>query len=206
MSEFDHKAGGWDANPEHWERSGAVAKHMQEMIPLEKHMKAMEFGAGTAILSFLLHEQFEEVVLLDSSPEMVKVMQNKIAGSEIGNLKPILFDLEHNDYHQGRFDIIYTQMVLHHIGDIEILFKRFNDIINPGGYLAIADLYTEDGSFHKGDTGVHKGFDVDGLAKILKKNHFTKIAHKQCYIVKRDNGNGQVREYPVFLLVAGKKQ
>ncbi len=28
------------------------------------------------------------------------------------------------------------------------ILEKFHDLLNPSGYLAIADLYPEDGSFH----------------------------------------------------------
>ena len=61
-------------------------------------------------------------------------------------------------------------MVLHHVNDIEKIIGKFYRLLNPGGYLAIADLYEEDGSFHgDGFTG-HKGFNMDSLSGILRKN------------------------------------
>ena len=54
----------------------------------------------------------------------------------------------HNDYKAGKFDLIFTQMVLHHVSDIETIINRLSQLLNPGGYLAVADLYEEDGSFY----------------------------------------------------------
>ena len=48
-------------------------------------------------------------------------------------------------------------------------------LLNAGGFLAIADLYEEDGSFHgEGFTG-HNGFDPENLSEILRKNRFRNI-------------------------------
>jgi ubiquinone/menaquinone biosynthesis C-methylase UbiE len=171
-----------------------------EMVPLSKEMKAMEFGAGTGILSFLLHDHLSEIVLMDSSQEMVKVMHEKVAKTGAKNLKPLLFNLEYQDYHAHKFNLIYSQMVLHHVDDIDGIFGKFHTLLEPGGYLAIADLFVEDGSFHGEGFEGHNGFDVEQLSKKLEKHQFTNISHKQCFIVKRENGN----EYPVFLLVAKK--
>ena len=206
MNEFDNKAREWDMNQMHWERSEAVAQQLIEMVPLSKKMKALEFGAGTGILSFLLHDHLLEVVLMDNSKEMVKVMHEKVAKTGAKNLNPLLFDLEHNNYHAHKFNLIYNQMVLHHVNDINGIFDKFYTILQPGGYLAIADLYSEDGSFHgEGFTGP-KGFDVEQLSKTLEKHQFTNISHKQCFIIKRENENKEIKEYPVFLIVAKKSK
>ena len=62
-------------------------------------------------------------------------------------------------YGEGSFDLIYTLMVLHHVGDVETIIRKFRGLLNPGGYLAIADLYSEDGSFHGEGFSGHMGFD-----------------------------------------------
>jgi 2-polyprenyl-3-methyl-5-hydroxy-6-metoxy-1,4-benzoquinol methylase len=91
-------------------------------------------------------------------------------------------------------------MVLHHVNDYEAIIYTFYSMLNPGGYLAIADLYTEDGSFHGHNVKVHLGFDPEKLTEILRIAGFKNIEHKTCFEVKRESGV----KYPVFLLVAQK--
>ncbi|MBW8333004.1 MAG: class I SAM-dependent methyltransferase [Prolixibacteraceae bacterium] len=199
MSEFDARAREWDKDKMHMDRSLAIAAGLEEMIPIEPSMKALEYGAGTGILSFLLKDRFAEITLMDNSTEMIKVCVEKTEYHKTNHILPICFDLEHKDY-DGSFDVIYNQMVLHHVVDYESIIGTFHSLLNPGGYLAIADLYPEDGSFHGPDVNVHLGFDPENLAKILKQIGFKNINYKTCFEVKRESGI----EYPVFLLVAQK--
>ena len=145
INEFDIKAAEWDHNPIHWDRSVAITNQIKKLIPLRNKMIALEYGAGTGIASFLLKDYLKEITLMDSSSEMVRVMNEKIKTTKVKNLKTLNFDLEHADYKRGKFDLIFTQMVLHHVIDIEKIIKKFYTLLNPGGYLAIADLYPEDG-------------------------------------------------------------
>jgi 2-polyprenyl-3-methyl-5-hydroxy-6-metoxy-1,4-benzoquinol methylase len=131
---------------------------------------------------------------------MVQVMHEKVVNGKIKNLKPLLFDLEHSDYYAHKFDCVFSQMVLHHVEDTEQLLNKFFQILNPCGYLAIADLYIEDGSFHGPDVKVHLGFDPEKLTEMLKSDGFKNIGYKTCFEVKRDTG----KNFPVFLLVAKK--
>ncbi|BEG99214.1 class I SAM-dependent methyltransferase [Bacteroides sedimenti] len=203
MSEFDSKARGWDKESVHWERSKAIADRMLKGIPARKGMKALEYGAGTGILSFMLSDLFEEITLMDNSPEMIKVIQEKVAASKSAHLKPVLFNLEQTEYNFGSFDCIFTQMAMHHVSDIDLVLERFYRILNPGGLLFIADLYAEDGSFHgEGFTG-HNGFDVEQLKARLLKKGFVHTTTEQCFIMKKATGD-IVREYPVFLMIAEK--
>lgn len=91
-------------------------------------------------------------------------------------------------------------MVLHHVTDIELIFERFYNLLKPSAYLAIADLYSEDGTFHDENFTGHKGFDVDELSATLQKHHFIDIKHTKCFTIKRTGENDIIKEYPVFLL------
>jgi len=202
MNHFDNAARSWDSNPVHFERSEAVAASIIKNIHLSKSMNAMEYGAGTGILSFLLHDKLESIILLDNSSEMIQVMHEKIAKSGATNLKPMLFDLENNEFQKQKFDLIFNQMVMHHVNDIEGLILKFRQMLKPGGFLAIADLYSEDGSFHGEWFKGHKGFDPDDLAGKLRLAGFTGIDHSLCFSIKKQTDSGAVKEFPIFLLTA----
>jgi ubiquinone/menaquinone biosynthesis C-methylase UbiE len=201
MSEFDIKAADWDQNPMHWDRSVAIVNELLKQVPVRKEMIAMEFGAGTGITSFLLKDHLKEITLLDSSAEMVKVMNEKVKAANTHNMKPLLFDLEKEEWTDEKFDLLITQMVLHHVIDLDNIFSKFYKIIKPGGYLAIADLYSEDGSFHgEGFTG-HKGFDIDTLADRLRKHGFGNISGRKCFVINKKISETESRQFDVFLLV-----
>jgi tRNA (cmo5U34)-methyltransferase len=203
MSQFDASAREWDNNPEHWERSEAIAKVLLDTVSFKSESKALEFGAGTGILSFLLEGRFSEITLMDNSRGMVEVMKEKASGTGLNHLKPLYYDLEKEEYSGGTFDCVYTQMAMHHVGDIATVVKRFYQLLNPGGWLAIADLYKEDGTFHsEGFTG-HKGFDTKELQDILEKAGFQAVNVKSCYVTKKMI-NGNLKEFPVFLMTAWK--
>lgn len=202
MNEFDLKAAGWDQNPMIWDRANAIAVEIKRLIPLKKQMTALEFGAGTGVTSFILKDYLKEITLMDNSLEMVKMMNNKIKASGVDNLKTLNFNLEKAELKNAKFDLIFNQMVLHHITDIENIITKFYDLLNPGGFLAIADLYIEDGSFHGvGFTG-HKGFDLAELSKLVLKAGFLSISHRKCYVIDRKVSDTETKHYDVFLLIA----
>lgn len=197
---FDSRARSWDSNPVHRERSGAIAAKMLEMIPVNSRMRALEYGAGTGILGSMLAPHFKEIVLMDSSEEMVEVMKEKISDNSIENLNPVVGNLEKEEYLGEQFDLIYSQMVFHHINDVGFLLGKLYKILKPGGYLAIADLYKEDGSFHGEGFSGHNGFDVELLKSTLESGNFRHTKSETCFIMKKRVDN-QVREFPVFLMV-----
>jgi tRNA (cmo5U34)-methyltransferase len=201
ISEFDHKAAGWDSNPMHIERSKAVAAHIENHIALHRNMSVLEYGAGTGNTSIILSGRVKDIVMMDSSSEMVKMMNEKIEKTGITNLKALQFDLEKDNY-DGGFDLIFTQMVLHHVRDVESVVSRFAAMLNPCGHIAIADLYPEDGSFHSAGFNGHNGFDPGELTGTLRKLGFINVFHNTCFTIRKDIPGNGIRDYDIFILTA----
>ena len=101
----------------------------------------------------------------------------------------------------AKFDVIMSAMALHHVKDTNLLMQRFSEHLKPGAKVALADLDSEDGSFHPADIeGVfHDGFDRENLKKMLEKNGFKDIQFITAHTV-----NKEVKSYPVFLVTATK--
>jgi len=203
MSEFDLKANGWDKNNTHLERAQTIAVQLKELIPLKLGMKVMEFGAGTALLSFILRDLFSSITLIDTSQEMIRICNEKIAQTKSNHIKTIQIDLETESLEE-KFDLIYSQMTFHHLSDIDKMIHVLHDLLNERGILAIADLYTEDGTFHGEEFNGHKGFDPEWLSKIMQRAGFKNVSYTTCFIQKKIEPDGQQKEYPVFLIIARK--
>ncbi|MCX6303917.1 MAG: class I SAM-dependent methyltransferase [Bacteroidetes bacterium] len=205
MNDFDEKAREWDQNRMHLERTKSVARAMLDQIAVTPSMNALEFGAGTGLLSFFLKDLFAGITLMDTSAEMLKMAETKLTTGDHGKVKTLFFDLEKAAYTGEQFDIIFTQMVLHHIKDVDSILEKFYQMLRPGGFVAIADLNTEDGSFHDPGVEVHHGFDPGNLSNRLEEVGFGEIACNQCFVIRKETGEGKTLEYPVFLLTAKKQ-
>ncbi|MGD8427882.1 MAG: class I SAM-dependent methyltransferase [Balneolaceae bacterium] len=204
MNKFDEKAAEWDENPVHIERSRAIAKAIRDKISLSPKMKAFEYGCGTGLLSFELQPDVGSITMADSSDGMLDVLKEKIEGSDISNLTPVKLDLTEDEIPDERYDLVFTQMTLHHIPDTEVILKSFHSMLSPGGYLCIADLDKEDGSFHgKEVTNVHRGFDRKKLSKMMTQIGFSDISFATAYHMEKKT-KGSVNTFPIFLAVAQK--
>jgi tRNA (cmo5U34)-methyltransferase len=199
-NEFDARAKDWDKNNIHHLRSVAIAERMQRMMPLDQTMTALEYGAGTGILSFLLCDQFSKITLMDNSEGMIDVCKGKIAQYKVNNIQALVHDLEKQEY-AGAVDVIYSQMVLHHVENVVFMINQMYGILNVSGWLSISDLYEEDGTFHEAGAKVHPGFNPADLKHLLEKCGFSNIKYEPCFEMKKDNG----KIYPVFILVAQKQ-
>jgi len=205
MNEFDIKAKEWDSSLMHRERAKVVADEILSRLPLTKSIKALEYGAGTGLLSFNLREYLGEITMIDSSQGMVNVLNEKIRNSGSDNMNAAMINLEKEDYPAEKFNLIYTLMVLHHVSDLDRVLDRFSNMLMPGGYLAIADLHSEDGSFHGEGFSGHKGFDTGRLAAMLEKHGFADIDHSDVYLIDKITADKNRKQFQVFLMTAVRK-
>ncbi|RCK72540.1 MAG: putative methyltransferase [Anaerolineae bacterium] len=198
---FDEKARQWDLNPIRHERARAVADAIRRQIPLHRRMTALEYGCGTGLLSFELCNELGNITLADRSAGMLEVLDEKIAAAQVTHLTPVQLDLLTDPLPTRRFDLIYSLMTLHHIPDTRRILSCFHQLLLPGGYLCIADLDREDGSFHKEPFEGHFGFDRQALGRLTVAVGFEVLGFETVYeMVKMVDD--QPRAYPIFLMTA----
>jgi len=198
---FDSKARQWDENPVFQDRANQIAAAIVAAVPLNSTMRALDYGSGTGMLSFPLQEKLGHITLKDTSAGMLAVVEEKIAAWGIGNMTSRLMDLTAAPMPDERYDLIYSSMTLHHIPDTNAILKAFHTLLNPDGWLCIADLDQEDGSFHGIQVDVHHGFDRDALAAQAAQAGFADIRFSTVFEIVKTTEAGS-RAYPVFLLLA----
>jgi ubiquinone/menaquinone biosynthesis C-methylase UbiE len=201
---FDEKARDWDLNPARRERAQAVAEAMRRQIPLHRRMTALEYGCGTGLLSFELANDLGQIFLADRSAGMLAVLGEKIAAAQASHLFPLQLDLLTDPLPERRFDLIYSLMTLHHICDTPRILSCFYQLLLPGGYLCIADLDQEDGSFHKEPFEGHFGFDRQALARLTTAVGFEVLGFETVYEMVKIVEDQQ-RSYPIFLMTARRR-
>ncbi len=199
--DFDARARTWDNDPMKTARALAVADAIRGRIPNLKGSSGFEYGCGTGLLSFALQPHLQQVTLADSSTGMLEVLREKIAASDIANMTPIQLDLTTDPLPEQRFDLIYSLMTFHHIPDTDSILRNLHALLRTPGYLCIADLDSEDGSFHGDEFSGHKGFDRHDLAQRAERAGFRNIGFSTVFEVRKGKPE---RGYPVFLMTAEK--
>ena len=200
MNHFDNQAKSWDINPDKQQRAKTFAKEITTFIKPNNQLNALEFGCGTGLLSFALKDVFKTINLVDTSAGMINELNEKISKHQLTNFKPILANLLEDETAIKNIDVIYTLMTLHHIHDLNKAFSVFYKLLNKNGYLCIADLVEEDGTFHKPELHFdgHHGFNKKKLSNQLKENGFSVEYYNTPHTITKENG----KKYPLFLLIA----
>ena len=79
VGDFDARAATWDDDPTKVARARAIADAILREVPLAASMDALEYGAGTGLLGFMLRDRVADLTLADVSDGMLEVAAKKIA-------------------------------------------------------------------------------------------------------------------------------
>jgi ubiquinone/menaquinone biosynthesis C-methylase UbiE len=198
---FDARAATWDDDPAKVERARAIADAIAREVPLSTSMDALEYGAGTGLVGFMLRPHLADVTLADLSEGMLAVAEAKIRAAGDAHMRAVRLDLLEEPLHDPRYDVIFSAMTLHHIPDTAAILKRFHDVLRAPGYLCVADLDREDGSFHGAGFDGHLGFDRAELGELARRAGFASVRFVTAYEMTKDVA-GAPRTFPIFLMVA----
>lgn len=201
---FDETAKTWDTEIR-INRAKKIADEISKEINIDKNYSAMEFGCGTALLSFNLYDKFKEITLIDTSQGMIDVVKSKIKKYKVNNMFTNNADISNENSLNRKFDVIYNSLVLHEIHNTEAIIKNFYELLNKDGHLCIVDLDEEDGSFHKNypDFHGHNGFNQDKLKCVLSSAGFMNIESNTFYHDVKVIGDEKIK-YSLFLMKARK--
>ena len=201
MSDFDQRAKEWDNDPAKVRRAEAVADGIRRRVKLTPAMSALEYGAGTGLLGFMLADELGPMTLADISEGMLAVAREKIAASGREQIEALRLDLCADPLPARRYDLVFSLMTLHHVPDTDAALRALRAVLAPGGRLCIADLDAEDGSFHGAGVDLHHGFEREDLARRARAAGFESVAFDTVFEVHKPV-DGNPRRYPVFLMTA----
>jgi len=195
---FAEKAKDYDNEESRTQNVSTIAQTILKEVSFSKEMSIMDFGSGTGLLLSEIAPYVGEITAIDISSSMIDVLKSKKDKIKCP-LQIVQMDLTTATLDR-KFDAIISSMTIHHIKDTLALFKNLYSLLKDNGTIAIADLDTEDGSFHTEDTGVfHCGFDRDEFVKSAKSAGFKDIKIQDASTVVKPTGN-----YSVFLLTGIK--
>lgn len=200
QARFDQAAAQWDSNPTRVALARGIVQAIRDAVPLRRDMQALDFGAGTGLITLGLLPHVARLTAVDASREMLKVLEAKLRALGVDTVTPLHCDVAAAALPPAAFDLVASSMVLHHIEDVAGLLRRLKPCLRPGGWVALADLDAEDGSFHPDPTGVfHRGFARPQIMAWLREAGFADVAVRDAWRVARPGPDGRLRDYPVFL-------
>lgn len=196
--DFDAAALTWDEEPHRVQLAADIAAAIKESVPLSAEWDGMDYGCGTGLLTLNLAPALRSIVGMDSSQGMVDRLNAKCSAAGIHNTRAVRCNMEREKVPVGPFHLVTSAMTLHHVPEIAPLLASLHGLLHPGGWIALADLETEDGGFHDDQTGVfHRGFSREELEAFLTRAGFSSISVRRVTTVRKHE-----HLYPVLLAVA----
>lgn len=200
---FDAIAATYEDKPHRVAMALGVAAAIRENVPLNPDMDLLDFGCGTGILARELGPHVGNITCADTSIGMLEELRKKAHEMGLDTIN-LLHLIPENQYSlSGEYDAIVCNMTLHHIEHIDPVFQKFYKHLRKGGWIALADLDAEDGSFHEDHEGIyHFGFERQAFKAKLAECGFCEL--RDVTALKLSHGERGGKIYPIFL-IAGRK-
>ena len=174
---FDSIANSYD-NPERTRIAMVASDAIKEYLGDTRSKSAIDFGCGTGLVGMNLLNEFESLLFMDTSENMLEIVKKKITDVGALNARTLCFDFESSSQLDLRADYIFMAQVLLHIQDYEAVLAKLHAVLNDEGHLLIVD-------FNKNDKVVselvHNGFDQEQLKALMLKIGFKDIRSKTIY-------------------------
>jgi predicted TPR repeat methyltransferase len=194
---FHKKADNWDTGAIRINGAQIIAEAIQNKIKLHSNMEIIDFGVGTGLLGFEIAKKTKQVHGVDTSKSMLEKLQEK--NSDELFIKPYHQDILITPL-EKTFDGLVSSMTLHHVENLEKFFTQIYKNIKEDGFIAIADLESEDGTFHSDNAGVyHFGFEEKALCEIVERSGFKEVMIENINTINKPH-----KDFGVFLLTAKK--
>ena len=181
-NEWDEYANTWDTNPHVIQYAELAFKSLQQELNIH-NKTVLDFGCGTGVLSAKMAKEAKQLVALDSSQAMIKVLEAKA----ISNITTHAKDLDknflstHTHYHNA-FDVIVASSVCAFVEDYTATLRSIHTLLKSGGIFIQFDWLIE--SYKKAE-----GFDKQTVLSNLTQTAFTDIRVEQTFSLQHEQGS-----------------
>lgn len=155
------------------EKKGLITEYQQYASSLEDLIAGisfpqppvvMEVGPGDGELLLQLAQQFEHVVAMDNSAEMLEQARKTLDEHAVDNVEFIHSDITKAPKRGLHCDLIILNMVLHHIPAPVEVFREASRLLNKGGALLLVELINHNQDWVRESCGdLWLGFETQDL-------------------------------------------
>jgi len=185
---FSIRADGYDTTDYRLKYVDEMAAAIRQTAPLNPEMTLLDFGAGTGLLTERLAPYVGKIIAVDISPSMITQLQEKAPDLPC-RIETLRRDLTQDPLPELSVDGIVSTMTLHHIEAPRSLLHKLYTLLNPGGFIALCDIDTEDGTFHTLDTGVHHyGFEREHIKRWMEDTGYRDVKISDATIIVKPHG------------------
>ncbi|KXX74012.1 Malonyl-[acyl-carrier protein] O-methyltransferase [Madurella mycetomatis] len=247
QARFNEEAASWDANPD-VQRATALAHaaYLSRLPPPPtlSTYDVLDLGCGTGLLSLALAPSVRSVTAVDPAQGMIDALRAKLLppppspsppagrnGAVFQNVRGVCALLEDPDDERlcvdpvtgqaergRRFDLVVSHLVLHHIPDLERLFRTIYGVLKKGGRAMVTDFehFGPDARrFHpeaKMEGVERHGIEAGHMKRVLEAAGFVEVkverAFEMAKKVETEPGSGVLGPEMLFpfLICEGRRE
>ncbi|WP_430603348.1 hypothetical protein IGJ02_000753 [Enterococcus sp. DIV0724b] len=177
MTVFDQIAQHYDFLKQ-LELADVITKEIKTKLEDTKGKNALDYGCGTGLIGLQIADAFEKILFVDSSKEMIHVVDQKIEQMNQTNAKTIVGSFSNGNTMNLKADLIVVSLVFLHVPDPHDLLKSLYQALNAEGQLVVVDFDKNEKINHE---KVHNGFSQIELRKQVEKAGFKSVSSRTFY-------------------------
>jgi len=180
-NEWDEYAESWDNDSSVEEYANKAFNELANVIELDG-LSVLDFGCGTGALTKKLSPRVKEIIALDGSSEMIKLLAKKNLPN-VSTISGFLTqDLINTSPHlANKFDLIVASSVCGFLPDYEMTLGQLKSLLKSGGVFIQWDWLSDDDSSEM-------GLSEDRVVRALKANEFSEIQVQKPFEMNSSNG------------------
>jgi excisionase family DNA binding protein len=186
----------------------ALREIIFSQIKIEKEDTVADIGAGTGYLTLELAKKAAQVFAVDNSSQMLSIAREEAGKAGITNIRFLEGNAEKLPLEPGTVDLVYANMLLHHVNDPLQVFKEMYRILKPGGMVMVTDIVEHEHTWLRQEkSDLWLGFSKDDLWEWIKEAGFENIQVKEagCDCCTGTNDNRKTVKIPTLLAIGQKK-
>ncbi|MEI5989539.1 hypothetical protein A5881_001027 [Enterococcus termitis] len=177
MNVFDQIAQRYDS-PKQLELANIITKEIKTELGNTTGKTALDYGCGTGLIGLQISAEFEEMLFIDPSKEMIHVVDQKIAQMNRTNVKTVVGSFANEETLNIKADLIIVSLVLLHVPDTLDSLKSLYRALNSKGHILVVDFDKNENINHE---KVHNGFSQLELKQQLEKIGFKSVSSRTFY-------------------------
>lgn len=184
-NEWDEYASEWDKDPSVQEYALKVLSELNNKIQLEE-LTILDFGCGTGSLTQLLSPSARQIVALDGSREMIKLLEEKELDN-VSTISDFLCDelINNHPLLDQKFDLIVASSVCSFLPDYESSLGQLKSLLTSGGLFIQFDWLAQ-------DEGASMGLTKQRIQECLETHKFSQITIDLPFVMTSSKGSMSV--------------
>jgi len=112
---------------------------IEEFVGGKNNIKILDIGCGDGSITKLIEQNISELIVVDSSTEMLKLAESTWINSKI-KFTPLKIDIETEQLPDGPFDLILVLGILAHVENHDVLIAEISKRLSPKGVVIIQNF------------------------------------------------------------------